>query len=117
MKKLLLLCASLFTIALSFGQNELNTQTLTITSDKFCILNIASYTKHMFNIKLEYEANMDSVVVNQLKNVPSRFKTRVEILNYMSSIGWTFVSGTIVFSNSFEYPVFFFRKSFPKKEN
>jgi hypothetical protein len=59
---------------------------------------------------------MDSTFVNQLKNVPSRFKTRVEILNYMSSIGWTFISGAI-FSDTFAYNVLFFKKSFPKKEN
>jgi hypothetical protein len=115
MKKLFLLFASIFTIASSFGQSESSTQPLTSTSDKFCIVDLTP-SRHGYTIKLEYDANMDSAFVNQLKNIPSSFKTRVEILNYMSSKGWTFISGAI-FSHDFAYNVLYFKKSFPKKEN
>ena len=117
MKKLFLLFASIFTIASSFGQSESSTQPLTSTSDKFCIVDLLPNSlKNNYIIKLEYDANMDSAFVNQLKNIPSSFKTRVEILNYMSSIGWTFISGAI-FSHDFAYNVLYFKKSFPKKED
>jgi hypothetical protein len=117
MKKLFLLFASIFTITSSFGQNESGTLPLTSTSDKFCIVDLFPNSfKNSYTIKLEYDANMDSAFVNQLKNVPSSFKTRIETLNYMSSIGWTFISGAI-FSNTFAYNVLYFKKSFPKKEN
>jgi hypothetical protein len=117
MKKLFLLFASVFTIASSFGQSESITQSLTSASDKFCIVDLVPPSlKHGYTIKLEYDANMDSASVKQLKNVPSNFKTRVEILNYMSSIGWTFISGAI-FSDTFAYNVLYFKKSFPEKEN
>jgi hypothetical protein len=117
MKKLFLLFASIFTIASGFGQSESGTQPLTSASDKFCIVDLLPNSfKNNYTIKLEYDANMDSSFVNQLKNVPSSFKRRVEILNYMSSIGWTFISGAI-FSHDFAYNVLYFKKSFPKKEN
>jgi hypothetical protein len=117
MKKLFLLFASIFTIASGFGQSESSTQPLTSTSDKFCIVDLLPNSlKNNYIIKLEYDANMDSAFVNQLKKVPSSFKKRLEILNYMSSIGWTFISSAI-FSETFAYNVYYFKKSFPKKED
>lgn len=113
MKKLTMLWILLFMLMSGYSQSESNSQSLSNTVDKFCIIKLSPIPfRSTLSVNIEYDINLDSTSIKQLKNTPTRVN-QLDVLNYMTSIGWTFINGSAYF-NTFEYYYLYFKKSFPK---
>ena len=66
------------------------------TNEEYCEITISQgYTRGKINAFFDFGKHTDKDIRKEThdeKNLPLQFKTKVEILNHFSSLGWTLVS-------------------------
>ncbi|MDR3712794.1 MAG: hypothetical protein P4L51_08260 [Puia sp.] len=115
MKKILVLLFILFFCAgsISFAQEKIDSQAKT---ERFCEVLVKQ--KKAFNstetaiLSLGYADSLfsfkDTSIVSGLTKV-NRFTTSVDVLNYMSALGWTFVGVVSLWVGAYEERLYFKR--------